>query len=138
MLPPATGAAGVERQFLPDRTMDDVDDPDLGAAAMEEDVAGEGSEAGGSGLGASLEDWPDDAEAEVVPCRQPAPDHQSAGPSTAPALHGGAQKRRAASTYFDSRPKKPKSTAAVTKRDEAAAKAARFYKVVKQPQAVSA
>ena len=47
MLPPATGAAGVERQFLPDRTMDDVADPELGAAAMEEDVAGEGGEAGG-------------------------------------------------------------------------------------------
>ena len=53
MLPPATGAAGVERQFLPDRTMDDVDDPYLGAATMEDDVAGEGGEAGGTGLGAA-------------------------------------------------------------------------------------
>ena len=138
MLPPATGAAGVERQFLPDRKMDDVDDPDLGAAAMEEDIAGEGGEAGGSGLGAAFEDWPDDAEAEVVPRRQPAPDHQGAGPSAAPAAHGGAQKRQAASTHFGSRPKKPKSTVVATKRDEAAAKAARFRKVVKQPQAVSA
>ena len=56
MLPPAAGAAGVERQFLPDRMMDDVDDPDLGAAAMEEDVAGEGGKACGSGLGAAFED----------------------------------------------------------------------------------
>ena len=120
MLPPATGAAGVERQFLPDRTMDDVDDPDLGAAAMEEDVAGEGGEAGGSGLGAAFEDWPDDAEAEVVPRRQPAPDHQSAGPSAAPAPHDGAQKRRAALTHFGSRPKKPKASVATTKRQEAA------------------
>ena len=69
MLPPATGAAGVERQFLPDRTMDDVDDPDLGAAAMEDDIAGEGGEAGDTGLEAAFEDWPDDAEAEVVPRR---------------------------------------------------------------------
>ena len=100
--------------------MDDVDDPDLGAAAMEEDVAGEGSEAGGSGLGAALEDWTDDVEAEVVPRHQPAPDHQGAGPSAAPAPQGGAQKCRAASTYFSSRPKNPKSTAAGTKRDDAA------------------
>ena len=38
---------------------------------------------------------------------------------------------------FGSRPKKPKSGAAATRRDEAAAKAARFRKVVKQPQTVS-
>ena len=138
MLPPATGAAGVEHQFLPDRTMDDVDDPDLGAAAMEEDVAGEDGEAGGSGLGASFEDWPDDAEAEDVLRRHPEPDHQSAGPSAAPAPHGGAQKRRAASIYFGSRPKKSKGSTAATKRDEAAAKAARFRKAVKQSQAISA
>ena len=137
MIPLATGAARVERQFLPDRTMDDVDDPDLGAAAMEEDVAGEGGEAGGSGLRAAFEDWPDDAKTEVVPRRQPAPDHQGEGPSAAPAPHGGAQKRQAMSTHFASRPKKPKSTAAATKRDEAAAKAARFRKVVKQPKSVS-
>ena len=53
-------------------------------------------------------------------------------------LSMAAQKRRAASTYFGSRPKKPKGTAAATKRDEAAAKADRFRKVVKQPQVVSA
>ena len=56
MLLPAARAAGVERQFLPDRTMDDVDDPDLGAAAMEDDIAGEGGDAGGSRLGAGFED----------------------------------------------------------------------------------
>ena len=138
MLPPAAGTAGVERQFLPDCTMDDVDDPDLGAAAMEDDFAGEGGDAGGSGLGAGFEDWPDDGEAEVIARRRPAPEHHGAGPSAGPTAQGGAQKRRAASTHFGSRPKKPKSTAAATKRDEAVAKAARFRKVVKQPQAVSA
>ena len=34
-----------------------------------------GGEAGGSGLGASFDDWPDDDEAEVVPRRQPASGH---------------------------------------------------------------
>ena len=128
----------MERQFLPDCTMDDVNDPDMGAAAMEDDVAGEGGDAGKSRLGAGFEDWPDDDEAEVITRRRPAPDHHGAGPSAGPTAQGGAQKHRATSTHFGSRPKKPKSTAAATKRDEAAAKAASFRKVVKQPQAVSA
>ena len=55
-----------------------------------------------------------------------------------PAARGGARKHRAVPTLFGSRPKKPKGSAAATKQDEAAAKAARFRKVVKQPQAVSA
>ena len=118
--------------------MDDVDDPDLGAAAMEDAVVGDDAEPGGTGLTASFEDWPDDAEAEVAPRRQPAADHQGAGSSIAPAAGGGAQKRRAASGLFGSRPKKSKASTAATKRDEAAAKAARFRKAVKQPQAVSA
>ena len=115
--------------------VDDADDPDLGAAAMED---AEGNEVGGVRLGAGLEDWADDDEVEAVPHRQPAPDHQGAGPSAAPAARGGAQKRRAVSTYFGSRPKKPKGSTAATKREEAAVKAARFRKAVKQPHAVSA
>ena len=39
---------------------------------------------------------------------------------------------------FGSRTKKPKGSATVTKRDEAAAKAIRFHKAVKEPQLVSA
>ena len=131
-----TGAAGIERQYAPDRTADDVDDPDLGAAAMEDAVVGDDAEPGGTGLTASFEDWPDDAE--VAPRRQPAADHQGAGSSIAPAAGGGAQKCRAASGLFGSRPKKSKPSTAATKRDEAAVKAARFRKAVKQPQAVSA
>ena len=65
------GAAGIERQYVPDRTVDDVDDPDLGAAAMEDAVVGDDAEPGGTGLTASFEDWPDDAEAKVAPHRQP-------------------------------------------------------------------
>ena len=96
-----------------------------------------GGEAGGSGLGASFDDWPDDDEAEIVPRRQPASDH-GAGSSAVPPARGGAQKCRAASGLFGSRPKKPRGGAAATRREEAAAKAARFRKVVKQPQAISA
>ena len=51
---------------------------------------------------------------------------------------GGAKKRRAAPSLFGSRPKKPKGSAAATKRDEAAAKATRFRMEVKKPQLVSA
>ena len=99
---------------------------------------GEGDEAGGAGPGAGFEDWPDDDEAEATPHRQPVLDHQGAGPSTAPATRGSAQKRRAASTFFGSRPKKSKASMAATKRDEVAVKAACFRKAVKQPQAISA
>ena len=130
--------AGIERQYAPDRTVDDVDDPDLGAAAMEDAVVGDDAEPGGTRLTASFEDWPDDFETEVAPRRQLAADHQGAGSSIAPAASGGAQKRRAASGFFGSRPKKSKASTAATKRDEAATKAARFRKAVKQPQAVSA
>ena len=105
---------------------------------MEDAIVGEGDEARGAGLGAGLEDRADDDEVEAVPHRQPALDHQGAGPSAAPAARGGAQKRRAASTYFGSRPKKSKGSTAATKRDEAAVKVARFRKAVKQPHAISA
>ena len=115
-----TGAAGVERQLVPDRAVDDAGDPDLGAAAMEDAIVGESDGAGGAGLTAGFEDWPDDAEVEVAPRRQPAPDHQGASSSAAPAAGGGAQKRRAMSILFGSRPKKSKASTAATKRDEAA------------------
>ena len=68
---PAAGTAGPERQFLPDGAKSVMDDPDLGAAALEDDTEGGGGEAGGSRLGASLEDWPDDDAGEVAP--RPAP-----------------------------------------------------------------
>ena len=117
--------------------MDDPDDPDLGAVAMDDAVGGAGGEVGGPELTAGFGDWPDDDETEAVPHREPAADRQGAGPSTAPAARGGAHKRRAGPGLFGSRPKKPRGSAAATKRDEAAAKAARFRKVVKQPRAVS-
>ena len=109
----------------------------MGAAALDDDAAGGGGETGGSGFTAGFDDWPDDDEADPIPRRQPATDPQGAGPSGGPTARGGAQKRHAAPTLIGGWPKKPKGSAAATKRDEAAAKAARFRKVVKQPQAVS-
>ena len=47
---------GPDREFLPDRAESDVDDPDLGAVALEDDAEGGGSASGGPRLGASLED----------------------------------------------------------------------------------
>ena len=105
---------------------------------MEDAIVGEGDEAGGTGPGAGFEDWSDDDEVEAAPHRQPTLDHQGADPSAAPAARGGAQKHRAGSTFFGSRPKKSKASTVATKRDEAAVKAARFRKAVKQPQAISA
>ena len=97
---------------------------------MEDAVVGDSAEPGGSRFTASFEDWLDEFEAEVAPRRQPAADQQGAGSSVAPAA-SGAQKRQAALGLFGSRPMKSKASIAATKRDEAAAKAARFRKVVK-------
>ena len=66
---PAAGAMRQPREYVPDRADSDVDDPDLGAAAMEADAVGEGE--GIEGVfrpSATFADWPeDDAEGEVVP-----------------------------------------------------------------------
>ena len=94
-------------------------------------------EAGGSGFTTTFDDWPDEDEAEAVPRRQPASGH-GAGSSAAQPARGGGQKRRAAQGLFGSRTKKPRGGAAATGREEADAKAARFRKVVKQSQTVSA
>ena len=48
-----------------------MDNPDLGAATLEDNAEGGGGTVGGSGLGTGLEDWPYDDAGEVVPCRQP-------------------------------------------------------------------
>ena len=104
---------------------------------MEDDAEGGGGEAGGSWLGAGLDDWPDDDAGEVTPRHQPGSGQPGASSSAAPDAQGGAKKRRAAPSLFGSRPKKPKGSAAATKRDEAAAKAIRFRKEVKKPQLVS-
>ena len=66
---PAAGATRQPREYVPDRAESDVDDPDLGAAAMEADAeGGEGGAEGDFRPSATFADWPeDDAEGEVVP-----------------------------------------------------------------------
>ena len=44
---PAAGATRQPREYVPDRAESDVDDPDLGAAAMEADAEGGGGGAEG-------------------------------------------------------------------------------------------
>ena len=88
---------------------------------------------------ATFADWPEDnAEGEVAPRHRPGASQPGAGSSAAPRAPGGGKKRRAMPTLFGSRPKNPKGSAAVTRRDEAAAKAIRFRKEVKKPLMVSA
>ena len=126
LLHPSVGTAGLEREFAPDREADDLEDADLGAAALDDDTVGGGGETGGSGFTVGFDDWPDDDEADPIPRCQPTTDPQVAGPSGGPTARGGAQKRRAAPTLFGGRTKKPKGSAAATKRDEAARFRRRF------------
>ena len=100
---------------------------------MEDDDKG----GGGPWLGASLVDWPDDEE-EVAPRHRPGASHPGADSSAASGAPSGGKKHRAVPTLFGSRPKKPKGSAAATRRDEAATKAIRFRKEVKKPPLVSA
>ena len=93
---------------------------------MEDDAEGGGGEAGGLRLEASLEDWPDDDAGEVALRHQPGSGQPGASSCAVPDAQGGMKKRRATPSLFGSRPKKPKGSAAATKRDEAAAKAIRF------------
>ena len=69
---PAAGATRQPREYVPDRADSDVDDPDLGAAAMEADAEGGGGAGSGLRPSATFADWPeDDTEGEVVPRHQP-------------------------------------------------------------------
>ena len=58
------GAGGA---YVPDRAVSDVDDLDLGAAALEDDATSGIYGAGGSEEGVSVESWPDDFEEEEEP-----------------------------------------------------------------------
>ena len=122
---------GSAREFLPNRAESDVDDPDLGAAALEDDAEGGSGEVGGPRLGASFEDWPDDDAEEVAPRHQPGAGQPGASSSAASDAQGGVKTRRAVPSLFASQPKKPKSSMAATKWEEAAAKANHFRKAVK-------
>ena len=64
LLYPSAGTAGAERQFAPDRATDDLDDLDLGVAALEDDATGGVYGGGGSEEGVSVESWPNNFEEE--------------------------------------------------------------------------
>ena len=58
---PAAGATRQPREYVPDRAESDVDDRDLGAAAMEADAEGEGGGPEGDFRpSATFAAWPDD------------------------------------------------------------------------------
>ena len=123
------GPAG---DYLPDREVSDVDDPDLGVADLEDDAVG-GSEEGGG-----VEAWPDDddEEDELRPTRGAV--NTGTGLSTGPSTQGSKRKRKQGAALFGSVPKRPKNPAAATRRKEAAAKVAKFQKLPKAPPMVSA
>ena len=118
--------------------MSDVDDPDLGAAALEDDAIG-----GDDGTGASedmggIETWPDDDEDEDEPRPARGTGKADVGPSTDTATQGGTRKRKQGVALLGSAPKKKKNSTTVTRQKEAAAKAAEFQKLLKVPPMVSA
>ena len=124
--------------FQPDREVSDVDDPDLGAAALEDDAIGGGDRSGGSEGGGGIETWPDDDDEEDEPRPTRGAGKADAGPSAEPTARGGTRKRKQGVVLFGSAPKKAKNPTAATRRKEAAAKAAKFQKLPKAPPMVSA
>ena len=125
-------------EFLADRAESDVDDPDLGAAALEDNTEGGGGTACDFRPSATFADGPEDsAEGEVAPRHRPGASQPGAGSSAVPGAPGGGKKCRVVPTLFGSRPKKPKGATAETKREEAAARANRFRKEVKEALLVS-
>ena len=133
---PAAGVTRPPHEFVPDRAESDVDDPDLGAAAMEADAeGGGGGVVGGFRPLATFADWPDDdAEGEVAPRHQLRIGPSGAAPS---AGQGGAKRRHAGPSAPGGKLKKFKGAAAATRREEAAAKANRFRRGVRKPPLVS-
>ena len=129
---PAAGTTRQPREYVPDRAESDIDDPDLGAAAMEADAEGGGEGAEGDFRpSATFTDCPDDdAEGEV------APRHQTKVGSSAG--QGGLKRHHAGPSAPGSKLKKIKGAATATRREEAAAKANRFRREVRRPPLVSA
>ena len=127
---PATAAiVGPGGGYQPDREVSDVDDPDLGAAALEDNAIGGGAVAGGSEEGGSIKTWPDDDDKEDEPRPARGAGKADVGPSTEPTARGGTRKRKQGATLFGSAPKKAKNLTAVTRRKEAAATVAKYKKL---------
>ena len=68
----------------PDRAVSDVDDPDLGAAALEDDATGGVYRADASEEGGGVETWPDDFEEEDEPRPSRGAGKADAGPAAEP------------------------------------------------------
>ena len=130
-----TAIVGPGGDYLPDRAVSDVDDPDLGAAALEDTATGGVYEAGGSEEG-GIETWPDEEEEEEEPRPARAAGRSDAGPSVEPTARGGTRKRKQGAILFGNTPKKAKNPAAATRRKEATAKAAKYQKLPKVPSMV--
>ena len=109
-----------------DRAESDLDDPDLGAAALVDDATGGGgrtdggSGAGGSEGGGGVEAWPNNDEDEDEPRHAQSSATTGVGPSSGPPAQGGKHKRKQGATLFGSAPKKPKNPAAATRQKETA------------------
>ena len=114
---PVAGATRQPREYVPDRAESDIDDPDLGAAAMEADAEGGGGGAEGEFRpSATFADWPDnDAEGEVAPHHQPRVGSSGAGSSAGLTGQGGAKRRHAGPSAPNGKLKKFKGAAAATK-----------------------
>ena len=138
MSPATTAVVGPGGNYLPDQEVRDVDDPDLGAAALEDDAIGGGDGAGGSKDGGGLETWPDDDDEEDEPRHARGAGKANVGPSAELAARGGTRKCKQGVVLFGSVPKKTKNPTAATKRKEAVAKATKFQKLPKVPPMVSA
>nr|XP_040258112.1 fibrous sheath CABYR-binding protein-like [Aegilops tauschii subsp. strangulata] len=130
-------AAVADGPYEPDRAVSYVDDPDLGAATLEENATGGVYGADGSEGGGGLESWPDEADDEDEPRHARAPLKVAAGSSTVPTAQAGSRKRKQGAALFGSAPKKTKNPAAATRRKEAAAKVAKFQRLPKAPPLVS-
>ena len=92
------GAGG---DYEPDCAMSDVDDPDLGAAALEDTATGGVYEAGGSEEG-GIETWPDDDDEEDEPRPTRGAGRADAGPSAEPTARGGTRMRKQGAAFFGS------------------------------------
>ena len=115
-----TAVVGAGGPYLSDRAVSDVDDPDLGAATLEDTTTGGIYEAGGSEEG-GIETWPNDDEEEDEPRPARGAGRADAGPSVEPTTRGGTRKRKQGAVLFGSAPKKTKNPTTATRRKEAAA-----------------
>ena len=133
----AAAIMGSGGDYLPDRAVSDVDNSDLGAAALADNTTGGGGGVGGSEEGGGVDTWPDDDDDEYEPRPVRSTANTGADPSAGPPARGGKRKRKQGAALFGSAPKKPKNPAAVTRRKPAEAKVAKFQRQPKVPLMVS-